>query len=88
MAGPTDDRVPLLTVAEYAAVVRQTPQAVTRRCRRGGIPGAVQAPGSNRWLIPETSLPAAPARKPDPGETAAARKRRAQADLALMEAIR
>jgi len=42
-----------LTASQYAKRMGISPQAVTKKCRAGKIPGAIQDPRSGWWFVPE-----------------------------------
>lgn len=47
-----------LTASQYAKRMGISPQAVTKKCRAGKIPGAIQDPRSGWWFVPEdTKVP-------------------------------
>ncbi len=44
-----------LTASQYAKRMGISPQAVTKKCRAGKIPGAIQDPRSGWWFVPESA---------------------------------
>ena len=42
-----------LTASQYAKRMGISPQAVTKKCRAGKIPGAIQDLRSGWWFVPE-----------------------------------
>lgn len=42
---------PIMTVAQYAAVMRMSEWTVRKHCRLGIIPGAFKHPGAKEWRI-------------------------------------
>lgn len=42
---------PVMTVAQYAAVMRMSEWTVRKHCRLGIIPGAFKHPGAKEWRI-------------------------------------
>jgi len=78
-----DDLPHVLTVGEYAAIMRVSRDVVERQCRTGEI---VSAKVGGAWRIPKSAIPAALV-PPPPSEDPIDHRRRgnsAAADLAAM----
>lgn len=81
----TADLPNVLTVSEYAGIVRLSADAVAWQCRKGRIKGAVQV--GRVWRIPKTAVPVGLMPAPV-GETAQERKSRAKASVQRLHEVR
>lgn len=53
------DLPPVMTTAQYAAVMSMSEWTVRKHCRLGIIPGAFKHPGAKEWRIRTAEAPGA-----------------------------